>query len=90
MKKRIVMKDWFVEKLRNEKKDEFIPDFIDAVFEETEKAYHCVIANSVKFYTVWVPKSVCLSSKEKSSDTYFCKTWKEAVDFVKFERQFYC
>ena len=92
MKKQLVLNDWLWQKIAREHGAPKVwLGNVDAVFQETEKAYK-VMMGAVN-YTVftWVPKSQChWEEVESGSETRICSSYDEALEYKKELRSYYC
>ena len=91
--KKLVLKDWLYQKIAREHKAPRVwGGSVDAIFQETEKAYK-VMLNAVN-YTVyaWVPKSGCVweDTENEHEATRVCATYEEAVAHRDYLRACFC
>ncbi len=90
--KRLEIKDWFLNKLANEK-GRNIHGSADVVFGETEKAYNVMFDCVSTCFTAWVPKSVCTwvdTDENHPRETHEASSFEEAVKIKNNLRSLYC
>lgn len=95
MERRLEIKDWFLNNLGKEK-GRRIHGRADAVFGETEKAYHVMFDTVTHPFCAWVPKSVTEwvdvdpNGNGIQADTIVVSSYEEAKAHGEMLRAFYC
>ncbi|MBE6904646.1 MAG: hypothetical protein E7480_08600 [Ruminococcaceae bacterium] len=91
--KRLVMKDWLFQKVASEHNAPHIwSGSVDAIFQETEKAYRVVIGSVGYTVITWIPKSGCewKDAENEFQATKVCETYTEAIEHRDFLRSCFC
>lgn len=92
---KIIIKDWFQEKMAREMNTKVTCFDIAAISKQSEKAYYATMIYGTLSYgahlhvkTMWIPKSVTEISDSKIgyvNETLFVETYEEAAEFARHE-----
>lgn len=89
-KKELVLKDWLFQKIARENgAPRMWNGHVDAVFQETEKAYKIVMGAVNHTVYTWIPKSQC-EWVDSESETKVVNSFEEAREHVDYLRNCYC
>ena len=91
--KELVLKDWLLQKIARENNVGCVWNgHVDAVFQETEKAYKVVMGSVNHTVYTWVPKSQCewVDVENERQQTYIVDGYEQAKEVVSFFRSCFC
>ena len=91
--KELIIKDWLWQKIAQEHHVGSVwSGHVDAVFQETEKAYKVIMGAVNNTVYTWVPKSQCewVDADCKNHATKICESYEEAMEHVHYLRSCYC
>ena len=91
--KELVLKDWIWNKIAKESNAPRIwGGHVDAIFQETEKAYKVMMGAVNHTVYTWVPKSACefVDCADELHSTKICESYEEAVSHRDYLRSCFC
>lgn len=89
--KPLQVKEWFAaKKFREIRNSGLYDNRVFAIFDESEKAYNCLVGGVGTIISTWVPKSLIevVESEERRS-TFVCKGYTEAYDILQNIRDYW-
>lgn len=91
--KELVVKDWLFNKIARENSCPMIWNgHVDAVFQETEKAYKIMMGAVNHTVFTWIPKSQCewVEVDTENHETKVVASYEEAIEHRDWLRSCYC